>query len=279
MKLQKISRFCAAASAAVLCLSSMPAHAATRPLMFRLQPERYYVLASELKKGDAVLHSNVYIDNYVDMTDMVLTLRCDDPLSLENGGFVTDPPYFAKNSAQFFNHTTPEGEPLNRAIWYGPENSDDRHDAGEVADPTAPLLAVDIRIPKETAVGKYTVGFDTDKDYNEESGKSTPRCHIINDELVLTPQYVAAVLTVEPTFTVGDVDNDKMISIDDALSVLQYYTAKDLLHTYVEGTLHEYFRAEYVHSALEAADYDGSGAVDMDDALGILFAYTATILK
>ena len=279
MKKRILTQICAAVSAAALSLCAMPVHAAEKPLRFRVQPERYYVLASELKSGDVVLHSHVYIENYTDMTDLVVSLKCDAPLSLENGAFVENPSYFEKNSMQTFRQKDINGKVINRAVWYGPEDADYRHEKGIVANPNAPLLQFDLRIPQDTAVGSYAAGFDTDSDDETGSGVLTPHCRLLNDLLVLTPVYVSAVLTVEPTYQAGDVDDDKKLSLDDALSVLQYYTAKDLLHNVEEDHLERYFSAKYVHSAREAADYDGSGAVDMDDALAIMHAYTGSLLN
>ncbi len=78
--------------------------------------------------------------------------------------------------------------------------------------------------------------------------------------------HVSAANIQRNGYRIGDLDGDKAVTIDDALSALEIYTASVMGHT------------EKTSVADKAADIDNNGSIDIDDALSILQYYSGSLL-
>ena len=284
--------------AAAVLSAAMPASAAeSKPMTFRIDAERHYVLQSDLKDGDLLIPGELYIDNYSGITEMVMQLKSDAPLHIENGDFTRDdsrmeyygtdpetseklyrpkPCYFLSCSeGRYTQHSEETGEE-NAVLWYSSGWMGGK--PGELYRPESSFLSFDIRVPADTPAGEYYCFLSTE-------------VHPISDTLMQHDFYVyngstdvtnavalkSFKLTVEPEPLPGDVNCDGTISVEDAQIALRYYAEQLAQKTLTDEGLAVLFETPYIHTAAEAADVSHASGITVEDAQGILQYYTALL--
>lgn len=283
MKKQRILRLAAIAASALLCTVSVPASADAQ-MTFRTTADANRFTASALAQEDAVVHAAMRIDNYTGITAMKVTLKCDQPLLIENGDFTRDPDrtendngeivnkpsFFAAHGTTSFTRISEEtGAPLNVALWYGP--GDVLPEAGVVEDPESSFLSCDIRIPRGTPAGVYRF-YVSDEDEIMSSGIINPDLYVYDgdgNETTVALQDTA--LIVEPDALRGDVDCDGKVTVLDSQAALRYYGDVTIAKsTLTEQELSKLLGTPYINAAQTAANVDNSPRVDIKDVMAIL---------
>lgn len=282
MKTRTAVRLTAAVSAAVLSLSSVPVSASETPMTLRLyaEPSAYTedarVSVDELAENGGLISGALFIDSYTGISEIMLMLKSDDPLTIVNGGFA-EPAYFAASStARFYPTRESDGAPLNSVLWYGPENADAYYDTGVVNDPSLPFLRFDVSIPQDTAPGTYKLYIAEGQTVNSV-GQIEKDFFIYNGDDVPEVTFLPAAVTVEPALLRGDCNNDGHVTLNDAIAVLSYNNYLMMEMTVSNADLEELFGTPYVYGAVKQSDVNRSGDVTLDDAISIITYYNYTV--
>lgn len=289
-------RKAAAIAAAFLTASALPVSAAENIMTFRIAANRTAVSTAELQRGDAVVHSAFFIDNYTAISSMKFRLKADGPLTIENGDFTRDPnrtemeggvlknkpAFFVDHGeADYFQHQEATGRD-NVVSWKAPNA--EFGNVGEIENADSSFVNFDIRIPQDTPAGDYTVYVSEEvrqnsvgqreKDLDVTRVLPNLQFQTLNagEDFLLEPVTVAV-------YTRGDFNCDGSIGADDAQCVLVYFLESEIAHhTLTDAEFEELAGTPHRNAATAAADVSQDGKVQASDSQIILLYYLESMI-
>lgn len=240
--------------------------------------EETYVSSEDLKKGDVIVKGEVFIDNYTGIANMKVSVHSDSDVKIEKGGFTVPELFEGFDAAS----TTDESEYYRNVdianvtdvcMFY---NKSFPYKNAVLAKDGTSFLTFDVRVPKGTAPGCYTVRVCNG--WILESVDSNLRnyyTYAYSEDSEIELEFMDSTIIVEPEVMLGDVDCNGIVESDDATAVLRYYVQG--LMNLPETTRMLNFHQTYIHAAKAGANVDGNDEIDAQDAVKILRYYVRSL--
>ncbi|MCQ2416443.1 MAG: dockerin type I domain-containing protein [Oscillospiraceae bacterium] len=273
---------CGAAILSVISSSAICA-SADDMMVIRMTGERDAVTVEELASQDAVVHGELKIENYKDFSYLRTILRSDDPLSIENGGFVyTDDTHselalFGGYDTAIYTQYSEITGKKNYALYYAKDCAFGK--MAEVVDPDSALVSFDIRVPQGTAAGDYTLFISQEQRVNSVGQREDDFfCTADMEDLIVGEDLVLEPL-VFSVFSYGDVNLDGQVSAIDAQHVLSYYLETEVAQNVLtEEDFCKLMETTAPKATLHAMDVNLDDARNSLDAQDILAYYLDSVV-
>ena len=278
----KVMKLAASIAAAVLCFQAVPASAAA-PMQICMTAESDGVRNDLIENEDMIIKGAVEIKNYTGISSIRLKLRSDSPLVIENGGFYMDPDD-DKISALFGNYDTAIYTQYsevtgarNTALFYTTDT--ERGHVAEINKEGSPFITFDVRVPKGTPAGDYTLYISREEKTNSVGQiEKDFFCRTAGANLVLDTDVELVPYTI-PVFLRGDTDCSNEIEAMDAQRALDYFLETTVLgQTLTDEEVAELTGTEHVKASMRGMDADLDGEISASDAQLILSYYLEQVV-